>query len=151
RAPVSCLAVEPIGTSPSCFPAQGIWFTPDSVTRQCEFELPGGPALILLLIGLVPYTFGLESHMCSRMYKVEVRGRLVGMVATTNWISFLVVIVSSFMIYKAGGYLFLMLLISLISFSVTRLINLSYLSVPEMKGSSQFKEDTSKVSRRDTL
>ncbi|KAI3958474.1 hypothetical protein MKW98_011162 [Papaver atlanticum] len=67
RAPVACLAVEPIGTSPSCFPEQG------SITRQCEFKLAAGPALILLLIGLVPYTFGVDSNMCSRIYKVEVK------------------------------------------------------------------------------
>ncbi|RZC81970.1 hypothetical protein C5167_044546 [Papaver somniferum] len=146
RALIACLAVEPIGTSPSCFPEQGIWFAPDSVTRQCELKIPYGPAFILLIIGLVPYTFGLESHMRSRMSKVEVRGRLAGTVAATNWISFLLVIVSSFTINKDGGTLFLMLLISLISFFVTRLINLSYLWVPEMKGSSQSKVDTSKVS-----
>ncbi|RZC75859.1 hypothetical protein C5167_000373, partial [Papaver somniferum] len=31
-APVACLAVEPIGTSPSCFPKQGY------ITRQCKLK-----------------------------------------------------------------------------------------------------------------
>ncbi|KAI3836263.1 hypothetical protein MKX03_018042, partial [Papaver bracteatum] len=140
RAPGSaCLNLEPNGTSPSCLAEQGIWFIQDSVIRQCEIELPKGLVIGMLLFCFVPYTFGLESHMYSKTYKAEVRGRLVGIAAATNWISFLIVIVSSFLITKTGGRLFSMLLISLICFSVIWLINLSYLFVPEMKGSYPYK------------
>ncbi|KAI3903986.1 hypothetical protein MKW92_045228, partial [Papaver armeniacum] len=145
RAPAgACLTLEPNGTSPYCLAEQGIWFTPNYDTRQCESKL-FPPVNILLMVCLIPFTFGLESHMYSRMYKTEVRGRLVGTVAATNWIFFLAVIVSSFMIIKAGGCILLVLVISLICFSVIRLIKLSYLSVPEMKGSFQSEEYKSKV------
>ncbi|KAI3903989.1 hypothetical protein MKW92_045231, partial [Papaver armeniacum] len=141
----ACLTVEPNGTSPSCLAEHRIWFTQDSVAHICGLSLFGASSIEFLLVCVVPYTFGLESHMCSRMYKAEVRGKLVGTVAATNWIFFLAVIVSSFMINKAVGCPFSMLLISLVSFSVTRLIKWSYLSVPEMKGSFQPEDIQSKV------
>ncbi|XP_026419209.1 probable inositol transporter 2 [Papaver somniferum] len=142
----ACLTIEPNGTSASCLAEHRIWFTQDSVTRQCGISLPGAASIEFLLVCVVPYTFALESHMCSRMYKAEVRGKLVGTVAATNWIFFLAVIVSSYIINKVVGFPFSMLLISLISFSVTRLIKWSYLSVPEMKGSFQSEDSQSKVS-----
>ncbi|KAI3849647.1 hypothetical protein MKX03_016755, partial [Papaver bracteatum] len=142
----ACLTVEPNGTSPSCLNKHRIWFTQDSVTNLCGMSLLGAASIEFLLVCVVPYTFGLESHMCSRMYKAEVRGKLVGTVAATNWIFFLAVIVSSFMINKVVGCPFSMLLISLISFSITRLIKWSYLWVPEMKGSFQSKDIQSKAS-----
>ncbi|KAI3862674.1 hypothetical protein MKX03_013563, partial [Papaver bracteatum] len=142
----ACLTVEPNGTSPSCLAKHRIWFTQDSVTSQCGISLLGAASIEFLLVCVVPYTFGLESHMCSRIYKAEVRGKLVGTVAATNWIFFLAVIVSSFMINKSVGCPFSMLLISLISFSVSRLIKWSYLWVPEMKGFFRSKDIQSKVS-----
>ncbi|KAI3888597.1 hypothetical protein MKX03_031366 [Papaver bracteatum] len=60
----------------------------------------------------------------SQMYPTEVRGIYGGTAAAANWIFFLIIIISSFLITKTGGPLFMFLLINLFSFFASWLIEL---------------------------
>ncbi|XP_026434326.1 probable inositol transporter 2 [Papaver somniferum] len=130
----ACLTAEPNGTSQACFAKTRIWLTQDSLTQECRMKAPavatffssaGCHVSYSVVLGTIPWMINLK------IYPAEVRGMYGEMAATTNWISFLSVIVLFLLLNKAIGSLFTIIFISLISVIVTQLIKML---IPENKG-----------------
>ncbi|KAI3879443.1 hypothetical protein MKX03_014063 [Papaver bracteatum] len=125
----ACLTAEPNGTSQACFAKNRIW-----LTQECRMKAPAVATFYFsavchvsysVMLGTIPWIINLK------IYPAEVRGIYGGMAATTNWISFLSVIVLFFLLNKAIGSLFTIIFISLISVIVIQLIKML---IPEYKG-----------------
>ncbi|MCL7034091.1 hypothetical protein MKW94_017012, partial [Papaver nudicaule] len=136
----ACLTAEPNGVSQACSAKNQIWLTQDSLTRDCRIKVPAVATFMLstvchisysVVLGAIPWIMNLKT------YPTEVRGTYGGMVAATNWISFLIVIVLFFILNESIGSLCTIILISLVSVIVAQLIKLL---VPENKDFFLFEE-----------